>query len=293
MKVNFKNIPQELKDRPHWVLWYLVTKNNREIKLPLQAKAGRVTASTTDPKTWTNYEQAMATLKRRPRDFSGIGIVLTGENDLVGIDLDDCVDPISGKLLPAAMEIVKRLDSYAEISPSGTGVKIFTLGGNRLKLPRNKGTLNEVTVEIYCVGRYFAVTGNLVTNAPQELHDRHDLVLAMSQRLASVSGAKPSSQRSPRSPRLENLPQQNEALARVLKKLRNVRESSNGFTASCPAHRDTNPSLSVGVGADDRVLLHCFRDCKFLDIVRALKLEPRDLYPVQNLVPRHRKGGLS
>jgi hypothetical protein len=115
----------------------------------------------------------------------------------------------------------------------------------------------------------------------------------MSQRLASVSGAKPSSQRSLSSLGQGDLPKQNEALARVLNKLRNVRESSNGFTASCPAHHDTNPSLSVGVGADDRVLLHCFRDCKFLDIVHALKLEPRDLFPAQNLVPRHRKGGLS
>ena len=50
-------------------------------------------------------------------------------------------------------------------------------------------------------------------------------------------------------------------------------------TALCPAHGDHNPSLSIKVGDDGRVLLHCHGGCPFASIVAALGLEPRDLFP--------------
>ena len=46
-----------------------------------------------------------------------------------------------------------------------------------------------------------------------------------------------------------------------------------GRTGSClcPAHDDRNPSLSVGVGRDGRLLMRCFAGCAFENVVAALR----------------------
>lgn len=51
-----------------------------------------------------------------------------------------------------------------------------------------------------------------------------------------------------------------------------------GYRTCCPAHNDTNPSLSVSEGYDGRVLLYCFADCSIQDICDALDIKPRDLF---------------
>lgn len=66
-------------------------------------------------------------------------------------------------------------------------------------------------------------------------------------------------------------------LSDVLDRLEQVRKAPRGYLARCPAHEDRTPSLSVGVGADDRVLLHCFGGCEAVDIVAVLGLSMKDL----------------
>src|ERR1051326_4441914 len=61
-----------------------------------------------------------------------------------------------------------------------------------------------------------------------------------------------------------------------------VRRSTKGWTAQCPAHDDRTPSLSIGVGDDGRVLLKCFAGCSTLDVLSAVGIEPRDLFPQLN-----------
>lgn len=68
------------------------------------------------------------------------------------------------------------------------------------------------------------------------------------------------------------------AVRRVLDALENVKKSGSNWTARCPAHQDRQNSLSVGVGAEGRVLLHCHAGCAWLDILGALRLETRDLF---------------
>jgi len=68
----------------------------------------------------------------------------------------------------------------------------------------------------------------------------------------------------------------------VLKRLGGVTPlSSGGYQAHCPCpdHDDTNPSLSVSQGEDGRVLLKCHKGCQTQDIVGALSLEMKDLFP--------------
>ena len=106
-------------------------------------------ASSTDPTTWSSYEATEGHEK--------IGFVFTEDDPYCGIDLDDCIDPETGKMSKEARLIVGRFASYTEVSPSGTGVKIFVKA--RVPGPRRKNP--QKRMEIYDRGRFFAITGHL------------------------------------------------------------------------------------------------------------------------------------
>lgn len=58
-----------------------------------------------------------------------------------------------------------------------------------------------------------------------------------------------------------------------------IKKTSNGWTCRCPAHDDTNPSLSITEKSDGRVLVHCFTGCAPDAVVAALGLKMKDLMP--------------
>jgi hypothetical protein len=68
-------------------------------------------------------------------------------------------------------------------------------------------------------------------------------------------------------------------------RLDRARKQAGGWVARCPAHEDRIPSLSVGEGADGRVLVHCFAGCTVDAVVAALGLTVVDLFP-----DGHRRG---
>lgn len=70
----------------------------------------------------------------------------------------------------------------------------------------------------------------------------------------------------------------------VLSKLDKVRHAGNGWEACCPAHADDKPSLTVGIGREGQVLLHCHSGnaCSFSEICEAIDLKPNDLWPESN-----------
>jgi len=62
----------------------------------------------------------------------------------------------------------------------------------------------------------------------------------------------------------------------ILSRLRGVRRSGGGYTAFCPAHDDRKTrSFSVREGEGGRILLHCFANCTYVQIVEALGLAPQ------------------
>ena len=63
----------------------------------------------------------------------------------------------------------------------------------------------------------------------------------------------------------------------LLDRLHRVRKCRNGWTALCPAHDDTDPSLSISPKLGGGVLLKCFRGCTYSEILAAVQLKPRDL----------------
>jgi len=64
----------------------------------------------------------------------------------------------------------------------------------------------------------------------------------------------------------------------VLARLRKVKKAAGGWIACCPAHDDRNPSLSIRVGSDGRVLLFCHAGCSPEAVVSAMGLRMSDLF---------------
>lgn len=70
-----------------------------------------------------------------------------------------------------------------------------------------------------------------------------------------------------------------EAIRNVLDRLANVGTCPNGHEATCPAHKDNKPSLSIAQGDDGRVLLHCHAGCSPIEICQALGMSISELFP--------------
>lgn len=69
-------------------------------------------------------------------------------------------------------------------------------------------------------------------------------------------------------------------LDEVLSCLDKVKSSGvNKWKACCPAHDDKSPSLAITETSDGTVLLRCWVGCTAKDIVTAIGLELRDLFP--------------
>jgi hypothetical protein len=67
-------------------------------------------------------------------------------------------------------------------------------------------------------------------------------------------------------------------LQRFLSQLKGVCSQGSGFMACCPAHNDRHPSLSVNLGYENRILIHCFRGCTFKEVLKALGLPPSAMF---------------
>ena len=165
---NLDHIPSELRDCAQWVRWRYVGPENR--KVPFDCNGGQQ-ASSTDPATWSTFQQAIGFGFEH---FNGVGFVFTSEDDFAGVDLDRCIDE-SGQLVPEAQAIIDKLNSYTEVSPSGRGVKVFLRGS----LPESAGSGRKRPaktfkgIEAYHARRYFTVTGQHLAGTPTTVEDRY------------------------------------------------------------------------------------------------------------------------
>jgi hypothetical protein len=75
----------------------------------------------------------------------------------------------------------------------------------------------------------------------------------------------------------------------LLDRLEGVRQAGEGrWLARCPSHEDRSPSLSIRETGDGTVLIHDFAGCSPADILAAVGLELKDLFPEP--LTDHRKG---
>ena len=150
---NLSNIPFELTDIPHWVVWKARRKENGKIdKPPYDPKSGNP-ASHSNPKTWATFKQAVNCYQNSNGTYAGIGYVFSKEDPFCGIDLDDCRDPKTGEIKPWAKDILEEFNSYSEVSPSNMGVKVFVKGN------LSEGGRKQGNIEIYNKQRFFTMTG--------------------------------------------------------------------------------------------------------------------------------------
>lgn len=156
-------VPDSLRELPQWLVWKYEERGTppKPTKVPYQIpdhQGESHQASTTEPRTWASFDSAFRSFDQADGFWDGIGFVFSPEDPYFGMDLDRCLNQ-DHSVKDWAKPILNRFaDSYAEISPSGNGIKIWARG----KLP-GKGVAFEIgdgRIEIYDQSRYFTVTGN-------------------------------------------------------------------------------------------------------------------------------------
>jgi putative DNA primase/helicase len=154
MEVISGNIPEELKALRCWVVWKWIFKKGKFTKPPYQVNGD--CADSNDPATWTDFETALHAYQNGGK-WDGIGFTLSKDDPYVGVDWDDCVDSATGQIDAEILLLVKAINSYTEISPSGTGLKTLVRG----KLPA--GGHHNKNIGVFDCGRYFCITGRVFT----------------------------------------------------------------------------------------------------------------------------------
>lgn len=159
-------IPDTLTAIPRWVAWKLETKNGKPTKVPYTPRSDERAlskASSTDPATWRDFPMSLHTLEH-DATVTGIGFALNGDG-LCGVDFDHCRDADTGELNARVTRFLEMLNSYTEISPSGTGVRVFVHG----ELPEGPRKNTKEGIEMYADGRYLTVTGHHLEAYPVDV----------------------------------------------------------------------------------------------------------------------------
>lgn len=194
-----RSVPAELRSWPQFVDWRYEPKPtkvdpNHQTKVPHIAEAGgqlRRAKSTCGneahrrqggcdcaQRTWRSFDQAVATYVART-DVNGIGFVLSVGDPFGGIDLDDCIDPDTGQIAEWARTIVDSFASYAEISPSGTGIRILL----EARMPDRQEARDKVMpqagrkcgpIEAYSHARFLTLTGDHLEGTPATIERRQE-----------------------------------------------------------------------------------------------------------------------
>jgi primase-polymerase (primpol)-like protein len=174
-------VPSELLEYKQWVLWRRAEVNGRTTKIPISPWSGKA-AACDKPQTWSTYKHVRFALRRFPCD--GIGFVFTDADPFCGIDLDRC-RAINGTIDPNALVLIRRLASYTELSPSGTGAHVL-IKGKLSGSGRRKGK-----VEMYDSGRYFTITGKHLIGTPVEIQRRQDVLEDLEAQLFTAGAPAP------------------------------------------------------------------------------------------------------
>jgi RecA-family ATPase len=165
----------ELAEIQRWVCWKLERRKDKITKPPYRV-GGREKADSTDPSTWSPFEAAWQSAFVAG-DATGIGLVLVEDDDLMGADLDHCIHE-SGVVMPWARIVVRKLNSYTERSPSGTGLRVFFRSargqdwGSENGKPKGgrKVRLQDGHLELYRFERYLTVTGAHLEDTPETIN---------------------------------------------------------------------------------------------------------------------------
>ena len=171
-------IPDELKNYDQWVLWayeYNEEKGKWD-KVPFSPKSLRK-CDYTNKKFLSDFITAKEKLRKHNGRFAGIGFSVFADDPYVFVDLDDCLNPDDGnpddvELTLKSKTILKKLDTYTELSPSGRGIRAILKG----RLP-DDGRKNAGDVELYDRDHYLTLTGHTLPDYPDTIESRPDEIL--------------------------------------------------------------------------------------------------------------------
>jgi hypothetical protein len=179
--INEGSIPSELKSLRQFVVWKLETRagSDKPTKVPYDAKTGRK-ASSTNPQTWSTFDIALRAIRKGA--YSGIGFMFA--NGYCGVDFDKCRSKETGEIEIWALEMIEKLDSYTEVSPSGTGLHVIA----RAKLD-GEGA-RKGPIELYDTGRYFTLTGLHLEGASTTINERQEIINGLYEAIREVQAGK-------------------------------------------------------------------------------------------------------
>ena len=154
-KYNFENIPQEVKENAKFCLW---TYSKDKTKIPINPHDFKF-GDSSDISKFDKYENVV--IKTNEKYGLGIGVF----NNICAIDIDHVIDE-NGVLSDKANEIIKKMDSYTEFSPSGKGIRILFKCDDGFSYDKTKYYIKHDDLEIYVSGmtsRFLTVTGNYIS----------------------------------------------------------------------------------------------------------------------------------
>lgn len=171
------NLPralQPLAAEPRWVCWRWERHKERDTKVPYQPRFPGRHAKSNDPSTWADHGTAVAVVEARNAD--GIGFVLT-DSHYAAFDLDDCRDPETGAIDAWAADLVARADSYAEVTISGTGIRIIGTAAGKHIHRKHGWPGTSGSVETYRrATRFIVVTGQAIHGPDVDLRNIDALI---------------------------------------------------------------------------------------------------------------------
>ncbi len=150
----------ELAQLDQWVISKLVDGQK-----PPFSPHTRHMCSHSNPADWSSYQAARAALP----GFTWLGFVFHDSDPYSGIDLDGCRDKETGAIAPWAQRIIAMCDSYTEVSPSGSGVKLWVRGTLPEQIGSSMGP--HKGIEVYSTKRHFTFTGQQLPGTPPDIRD--------------------------------------------------------------------------------------------------------------------------
>ncbi len=193
--LNYSAIPMELKERRQWVCIRVEERDGRMTKIPCTAESrGRRSASSTDPTTWSTFDEVVEAVARPGSGVDGIAFVLCEEDPYIFVDLDHVVE--GEQVQPWAQKIIDRFASYTEFSLSRTGIHIIARGrkpGSRCRSSRSP------QVEMYDARRLVVFTGDLFPGSRPEIAEAQQATEALYFELLADQRPSPDREREGRS----------------------------------------------------------------------------------------------
>lgn len=243
----FTAIPWELKSRGLWCLWKYEDRDGKPSKVPYRTNGFK--AASNNPTSFTTFDKALSAYRKGGYEGLGIGIF----NGFCAVDIDHCVDQKEGTLHVSnmAQDIINTMDSYTEVSPSGTGIRIlFVADGFQYDKGRYYINNQKKGLEIYVEGatnKYVTVTGRVWNNRP--VNERREQIAAVLEKYMRRQEQKPT----PIPTQIRSAWNEPDCLQRGL-------ENDKRLRALWDGHRDTTDESGNDLALMNKLAYWCNRD---------------------------------